>query len=246
MITKTRIIAACALSTIASGAMAQTFSTVNAPPSGEKSHTQILRDIYGSTFSAMSNGRDLASSTISAQRLADAGAGGPTSLSVGTVASVDSIWSGASTFLVTAKAKFAADRSQFGYFDDTSASPAFTSLFDTGTMNSERSVTMTGPFRWALKNLSRGTLHTSDPNDNNGLASYSGEKFDQLTTYAISRPGLVGAEWVLFWEDRMKGEPADYDYNDAVVVITAQPIPAPASAALVGMGGVMMLRRRRR
>lgn len=246
MITKTRILSAIALSAVASGAMAQSYTTINAPPSGEKSHTQILRDIYGSTFTAMSNGRDLASSTVTAQRLADAGAGGPTSLSVGTAASVDSIWSGSSTFLVTAKAKFAADRSQFGYFDDTSASPAFTSLFDTGTLNSERSVTMTGPFRWALKNLSRGTLHTSDPNDNSGLGAFAHQKFDQLTTYSINRPGLIGAEWVLFWEDRMKGEPADYDYNDAVIVITAQPIPAPASAALVGMGGVMMLRRRRR
>ncbi len=242
---KTSIVSVSVMAALSAVASGQTYTTVNPPPSGEKSHAQILRDLYGSTFTMTSNGRDYVGGAVTAQRLADAGAGGPTSLSSGTVGAVDSIWSGESTFLVTARAKFAADRSQFGYFDDTLATPTFQSLFDTGTMNSERSVTLTGPFRWAIKNLSRNTLWTSNPGDNNGLGSFSNRTFDQLTTYAIDRPEKTGMEWVLFWEDRMKGEHADYDFNDAVIAITAQPIPAPASAALVGLGGMLMLRRRR-
>lgn len=244
MNTKTRILAACALSAIASTAMAQTYSTVNPPPSGEKNHAQILRDIYGSNFTLAGNGRDYTSGTVTAQRLADFGAGGPASLSSGTTSSVDSFWTGASSFVVTAKAKFAADNSQFGYIDDSVSNPAFQSLFNTGSLNSETTVTVSGPFRWALKNLSQSMLLTSNPNDNRGTGW--NEKLDQLVTYSISRPGLVGAEWVLCWEDRVKRDCSDYDYNDAVIVINARPIPAPASAALVGFGGMTMLRRRRR
>lgn len=252
MHTKTRIltgIATLGLLALGQSAMATTsFTTVNAPPSGEKNHRQILSQIYGGSFWAASNGRDYSNGNITAMRLADRGAPTPTNLTSG-VAAGDSFWTATSGVQLVAKAKFAADNSIFGWIDDSQGSGgAFQSIFNTSSLNTPATIIANGNFRWALKDLSVNRTYTSNPSDNEGSGSWCGQFFDQLVTYKITRCDNNGSvcEYVLFWEDRIKGLNADYDYNDAVIVVEACAIPSPAAGGLAALGGLMALRRRRR
>lgn len=252
MITKTRILigtAAAAILVLGNSAMATTsFTTVNAPPSGEKNHKQILGQIYGGSFWGTGNGRDYSNGNISAMRLADRGAPTPTNLTSG-VAAGDSFWTATSGVQLVAKAKYAADNSIFGWIDDSEGSGGtFQSIFNTSNLNAPASIVANGNFRWALKDLSVNRTYTSDPSTNEGAGQWCNQFFDQLVTYKITRCDNNGTvcEYVLFWEDRIKGLSADYDYNDAVIVVEACAIPSPAAGGLAALGGLMALRRRRR
>lgn len=74
----------------------------------------------------------------------------------------------------------------------------------------------------------------SDPTMNQGGR-------DHLVTYSVSGSGVDGGTMLLFWEDAT-GRRADFDFNDLVVEITAEPllIPLPA-AAWSGLSGLAAL-----
>lgn len=251
MNTKNRIsfsvIAAVSMGVLSSAAVAApSFTTVQAPPSGEKNHRQILSQIYGGTWSTASNGRDYTNNQgISAMRLADKGLATPTSLTTG-VSGTDNAWTGPALMQIVAQAKFAADNSVFGYFDDTGTDRSFRPIFNTSSLGTSATIDMPSAFRWALKDLTTGKTWTSRSGDNNGVGKYCNYTYDQLVTYKITNPcdpsGCV--QWALFWEDRIKGQSSDYDFNDAVITICV--VPSPGAASLVCLGGVTLLGRRKR
>lgn len=223
------------------------YTLVQSPPSGEKSHKQMLSQVYGGTWSLASNGRDYSTSGMTATRLADKGVNTPTSLTTG-VSGTDNVWTGPAMTTVIAKAKYAGDNSVFGYFDDTSGSSTFHQLFNTGTIGAEATITLPAAFRFAIKDLTTGKTWTSRSSDNYGTGQYCDNTYDQLVTYKMSGScnGQACDEWALFWEDRPYGA-SDRDFNDAMITIQVCPaIPAPATAGLLGLGALGVVRRRRK
>lgn len=234
-----------ALSTCFAGAAfaVPQFTTVNAPASGEKGHGYIFGQIYGGTFSKTSNNRDYSNGLLLMQRLADGGGSGPTSLTGSTSGLTnDNQWIGPAATLITAKAKYAAHNSIFGYFDDTKATPTFVPIFTTSDFNDPAVLALPAQFRWAIKNNNTGKILTSNPANN----VENSKKLDQLVTYETIglAPGV--REWTLFWEDLTPNDCSDYDYNDSAITIrTYTQIPTPGTAALFGAGAVLMRRRKR-
>ena len=138
---------------------------------------------------------------------------------------------------------YGGNRHAFGWIDSTSAEPTFqTILSNTATFNAPVTVTLSSQFVWALDNQRTGRLFTSDPADN---LDRNETPRDQMVSYAVSGPGIAANTFLLFWEDRIPGDSMfDYDYNDAVIELTA--VPTPGALALAGIGGLLVIRRKRR
>ena len=234
------IVSASALALAAAPALADpSFTTVTPHPS-ELNHHQILKNIYGGTWSPV--GRDYTSGGLSAVRVADFGFASPLEASSGASSGVnDQTWAGQSIML-TARSKNAGDNSQFGWIDDTQANPAFVPLFNTGSIGASSTIVGSASFRWALKDLTMNTLFTSRASDNIDTKSIAR---DQLVTYRINGLNTSEAVYLLCWEDRIYGKgSADYDYNDSVVELRATLVPAPGAMAIFGLAGLAARRRR--
>lgn len=218
------------------------YTVVNPPPGSELGHAAILTNIYGGTWSP--SGVNVTSGASSAMRIMDAGSIWGMSIPVGAPElAQDDVWSGGEVTVI-ARARYAGDSHIFGWIDDSAAEPMFNPILSTSDMGNPVTINLSPGFRWALQNVSTGLMFTSAPSSNLGIGSRSGESFDQLVTYHVTGENGVN-ELALFWEDRIGGQSADYDYNDAVVTITA--VPAPGAGALAGMGlvGLVSLRRRK-
>lgn len=244
MKTAPTLVAVMALAALAGAAQAGiTYSTVNEPPKPEElNHAEILSMIYGGTFTPA--GVHYSNGGVTATRVVDFGQGGPLELFCGSPQVPDQVWTGGPASLV-ARAKYAGDNAAFGWRDDTSGG-AFQELLNTATLDVPVAFSGSSSFRWALNDLRTGRNFTSRVSDNlSNPADLSSSTHDQMVAYQISGLDTNDCVWVLFWEDRIEGQDFDdYDFNDAVIEVRA--VPTPGSLALLGMGGALMARRRRR
>lgn len=242
---KTRLLTATTLLALFAAANAHAaFTTVKPAPGSELNHQQILNNVYGGGFLALEGPTPMFSNgALTFTRVNDSGLGGVLTIVTGDTAPTDDqTWAiGAATgpATVIARAKYAGDKHTFGWYDDTQAEPVYQSLGSTSTHNVPVMVNLSSNFRWALHDTTKSTIWTSRQSDN--IAS-DGKAYDQLTTYRVTGASISQPTFLLFWEDRIaKG--ADYDYNDAVIELTA--VPTPGAAGALALGGLAMLRRRR-
>lgn len=249
----TRCVLAASAVALSSGAAHANvmFSTVNPARSSELGHRRILENMYGGSWST-SGSVDFTNGSILAFRITDAVSGPVRGVPFeGALAPTDFrdiTWSSSAggNVPVTVHAKYAGDNSVFGWFDDTQSTPTFQPILNTASLGTSASVAFSSNFRFALRDLTTGSIFTTRPSDNPGVGSNANRnaRFDQFVTYYVT--GLPGgrSEWALFVEDRVQGQSSDYDFNDAVVTVAA--VPAPGAAGVFAAAGVLALRRRRR
>jgi hypothetical protein len=212
-----------------------TYTTVEAPIyPGELNHAQILGNIFGGAFGA--NGLDYTNGAIDVMRVADDGADGIIDLLEGASSDAeDQFWGDSFGVSLRLEAKYAADSAILGWKDGTSGG-VFNPLIETGNLGDSIFVSLTDEFRWALNDTTTGVFVTSNPNDQ----MLNDAPVDQMVAYHVTGVGEPGNTWVIFFEDRIGG---DYDFNDAVFQLTV--VPSPGGVALLAMGGLVLIRRRR-
>lgn len=227
---------------LASGSAMAGFTPVGAPHVGEDSLNTIFNTIYAQTF--VPSGADyIGNGGVTLTRVDDFGLGGVLNLGAGVPGLTDDQQWSDGVVAASAQARFASDSQSFGYFPG-SAGGAYSNLFDvtgSGYGVSGNAVALIGPsFRWARSGGIFGNVQTSSIADNP-------DQQDHVITFRVT--GLNNGAfntWLLCWEDRNTGQPdADFDYNDLVVEINAVPTPMAAGLGLVGLGGVVGVRRRR-
>ncbi|HVZ93422.1 MAG TPA: hypothetical protein VG797_02825 [Phycisphaerales bacterium] len=220
---------------------------VNAPPSGEASHQQIITSTYGGSFSgAPATGftGSGASSGISIVRTEDFGNGGTRNVNgVGSV-SDDTIWAGG---IISARAigRYAGYNQTFGYLSGSGNSLTYNNLFNVGGSETGVSGSVTdinlgsltgGSWRWARSG--DNGVHSSRPSDNvDGL--------DHMVTYRVNGLNNGKITWLLFFEDLNESQCPDWDYNDLAIEVTTT-VPTPGAVTLAGLSGLLVVAGRRR
>ncbi len=219
------------------------FTTVSPSPGGEFNHEQILEGYYGGDFSA--SGVDFtgggAGGTISAIRWDDSLPPNNTLAIFGPTAgsAADQFWTDGK-INVTAVARFAGNSQELG-IDKGSG---FESLFAIGgsslAVSGNATQDLTGKsWNWIRRDEGGGTSFNSDETKN-------ADGLDHMVTYQITGLPTNETVWLLCFED-LSGPldgGSDRDFNDLVVEVRA--IPEPATLGLLAVGGLQLLRRRRR
>lgn len=215
------------------------LTPVYAPPAGEEPHAKILGDIYSGGTSFIGTGTPLnyavwsqytsADNSIIAYRVDDA---------------LDQIWN--TDCVVSAKAKYAGQNQSFGWDEGALNGTNYNQLLtDADIILGTNVLVNTGEvsFLWGLK--STGSMGNYLWWSKTSL-NYDGK--DHMVTYRIEGLNTDCEVYLLFFEDLPKYDYkghtlADWDYNDFVVEICQ--IPEPASIALLGLGVIISMLKRR-
>lgn len=224
-ITTAAILSGAALMTV--GAQAGTI--VQAPnKTWERSHAQILSQIYGETFGpAASN--------------ADSYSNADNSIVVTRVDDEDDQSYDFRTWSAEVLATFAGAGQAFGTEADGQLFAVEGGKYDVTGSVSDVAGGEGIKFKRFIFAEELGTYDlTTDPADNP-------DGVDFAVTYTVTIDGQLQENTYLIWfEDSNEySDFTDWDYNDLVVKVTGTPIPEPSALALMGMGGLAMLRRRR-
>ncbi len=240
------------------------YSYVAPPPYPEKNHAQILKEIYGGTFTQ--SGVNYSNETISALRVYDSDQE-EISLNLLTdtlEGKVDQLWTDG-VVTVTAEVKFASLHQSFGWNGGGTGTTYQELLTEEDIGGPGVVVNIDGDFLWGCWPTDRyqwnwhdgdgcyhwwdtfeGCWHPEWPAPPNPkwwtLESNNVDGKDHFVTYKITGLGGPESVWLLFMEDLCYSY-ADKDYNDFVVQLSA--IPEPATVALLALGAVMLLKKRR-
>ena len=226
------------------------YTEVKAPPIGEKSHIEILNDIYPGPFSP--SGDDLGNGLsneftnglgVTAYRIDDydagqEGLGIKIDVLTGGPGDMDQFWSG-SVVTITAMEKQAEFNQTLGW--NSGGGTNFSKILDWGQEPVE-AFELENEFLWADKAVDgwENNIWWSNMADNVGGS-------DHMVTYKVeglSTPDYLNrVVWLLFWED---STPScwDQDYNDFVVEIKT--IPEPVTVCLLGLGSLILICRGRK
>ncbi len=217
------------------------YTDIKIPPSNGKSHYEILEDLYGGTFTA--SGLDfVGSGGVNAYRAYDYDSETEFTLNMltGDQTGIDQIWTDGIAF-VTAEAKYSAmgHSQSFGWNEGGTGTGTYTELLtDVGTSGY---MPVYGDFLWSYR------LDPGEPSEEVwwSLQSENGvDAFDHIVTYKIEGADLYGETmWLMFMEDSPTA-PANWDYNDFVVEVTV--VPEPATVLMFGLGGLALLRKRKK
>ncbi len=210
------------------------YTAFNEPVGGlEPNQPAILDTIYGGTFVA--SGVDFTNGAITARRVFDHGGGNlPLNIVTGNQTGVDQTWTDG-TAMITAQAMFALFPQSFGWNGGGLGTTYTELLTDADIGGAPINLSVAGDFLWGINPGSPDMWWSLQTNNNDGAN-------DHLVTYAVEGLGIPETVWLLFWEDKPFAT-SDLDYNDFVIEIRA--IPEPASAFLLAIGGLMLLKRRR-
>jgi hypothetical protein len=90
------------------------------------------------------------------------------------------------------------------------------------------------PWAWGVHDISVGNYFSSyDPANTNDSVQQ-----DHFVTFALYQNGVLYG-YALAYEDRLKTQSGDYDYQDGVYFLTGvQPVPEPATWAIAGVGAL--------
>ena len=212
------------------------YSPTGSPPSGEKTHAQILSQIYGGTFYKMGTNRvDYGNATgVRAWRVYDTDGPNETlHLITGLPSDVDQIWKDG-TATITVKAKYASDTQSFGW-NQGGTETTYEELLTHLDIETQKEVTLDieNNFLWGCHPDSQMWWSQNSKNLN-------GE--DHMVTYKIENLPNQGDNtvWLICMEDKPFYD-SDKDYNDFVVEITA--IPEPATLLLLTAGALLLRKR---
>lgn len=223
MMINTRILlSVMSVGLFAAGAQAETFTEIQGPATGEKSQEEILEDFFGLELDADGNG--FAGGNIVVTRVSD---------------DADESYD-AESFSAETIAAYAMARQSFG----TAADGVLFDVegkFDNPTSGSVTDAAGGTDIHFGRFGNDCGTVDVTTDSATNP----SGKDHVVTYTYTIDGQEQVG-KYILFYEDANEtSDVTDWDYNDLVVEVTLVPVPEPSSLALIALGGLAMLRRRR-
>lgn len=207
---------------LASGAHAQQYTALAAPPRGELGHADILARALGGSFNTLGN-RNLTNGSIIADRIQDRGPNN------------DQVWN-AGRYNATVIAEQTSRTHSFGTLPDVSLE-SYSPLLNSEALGLTSTVELDEAFRWAIQSSEGDSMLVSRNMDNPGSA-------DAVVTYRLLNAAGEAFGFALFFEDG-----ADGDFNDVGILLT-QPVLAPtpqaASIGLLGLGSLGLLAGRRR
>lgn len=225
------------------------YTNVKRPPeSGPyvRTHPEIFGDIYGGTFTGqgddLGNGiwTEFTNGTVTAYRIYDFDEEETLTLDIltGDVGEViDQIWTDGSA-TVTATATYASLNQSFGWNGGGRDPDNYIELLT--QVGQFANFQVQGDFLWGYQ-PSWGAPYPYSY-EWWSQTSLNSDGIDHLVTYKIEGLEIDETVWVLFFED-LPFDSSDLDYTDFVIEIRA--IPEPASMLLLGIGGLVLLRKRR-
>ena len=207
---------------------------------GEPTMVNIFSGIYGGTWT--NGGPDYTNGDITAYRVYDFDDGEETvHLVDGDQFDIDQIWTdGIAT--VTAQAKYASLSQSFGWNQGGTDPCNYQELINYGGPSGviEDSpvveIEIDGDFLWGIQPNSDEWWSKMSHNEDGGM--------DHLISFFIDGASVENESvWLLFWED-LPSSGWDQDSQDFVVEIRAT--PEPTTICLFGLGGLALLRKRKK